>query len=378
MINFNNLKMKDITGPIAYIHTSRLKNNISEIKNHVGDKKVMVVVKANGYGHGAINIASNLSKKPYVIFCVFSISEAIQLRENGIKNDILIFSKLQIDCIQKAIDNNLWINASEMNDLVLLADFYKKNKICPKIHLEFDTGMTRSGFNMHEDKIIFDYIMKNPFLPIEGIYSHFSTADEGDLSYAYHQLQEFNRIIKKAKKSLLNFKYIHCSNSGSILNLPNSYFNTIRIGMLTYGVAPSNEVAMHINVKPVMSFCGPIVSVRKVEANTSVSYGGIYKTKKSTHIAVVQTGFADGIPRGWYKEGYISYKGKHYKIAGRICMDQFMVDFGKTVPTVGDEVLIFGKKGVDQIPIERIADKIDTTSYSLLTAISGRTEYVVV
>ena len=126
-----------------------------------------------------------------------------------------------------------------------------------------------------------------------------------------------------------------------------------------------------------MSFCGPIVSVREVNPNTLISYGGAYKTKQTSNIAVVQTGFADGLSREWYKDGYVSYKGKHYKIAGRICMDQFMVDFIKTVPTIGDEVLMFGSKGSDNIPIEIIANKINTTTYCLLTAISGRTQYIV-
>ena len=369
--------MSKIYGPKAYIDSSELKSNIQKIKNHVGEKKLMVVVKANGYGHGAINIASSLSKTTDIIFCVFSITEALELREEGINNNILIFSKLQPDWIDMAVKNDLWINASEINDLELLVKFYNKNQLCPKIHLEFDTGMTRSGFNQFEDGKVFKYLLEHPFLPIEGLYSHFATADEGDLTYANHQLQEFDRILNNAKRHSINLKYIHCSNSGSILNIPNSFFNTIRVGMLAYGIAPSKEVVMHLNVKPVMSFCGPIVSLRKVNANTPISYGGLYKTKHTSTIAVVQTGFADGLAREWYKDGYISYKGKHYKIAGRICMDQFMVDFGETIPNIGDEVLMFGNIGLDNIPIEVIADKIDTTTYTLLTAISGRTEYIV-
>ena len=148
----------------------------------------------------------------------------------------------------------------------------------------------------------------------------------------------------QAKRNGIIFKYIHCSNSGALLNLPDSYFNTLRVGMLAYGVSPSDEVKMKIDVEPVMSFCGPVVNLRRVESGTSVSYGGVYKTKKETNIGVVQIGFADGVPRQWYEEGFVSYKGNHYDIAGRICMDQFMVDFRDVEPNMGDEVLIFGKK----------------------------------
>ena len=147
--------------------------------------------------------------------------------------------------------------------------------------------------------------------------------------------------------------------------------------MLAYGVAPSDEVSMEINVEPVMSYCGPVVNLRRVPKNTPVSYGGIYVTEKETNIGVIQMGFADGLPRPWFENGYVSYNGEKYKISGRICMDQFMVDFGDTEPKIGDEVLIFGKRKNDFIPIEKIARKIDTTTYVLLTAIHGRTEYVV-
>jgi alanine racemase len=152
----------------------------------------------------------------------------------------------------------------------------------------------------------------------------------------------------------------------------------IRVGMLLYGVLPSDEVPMDISVEPVMSFCGPIVNVRKVPAGTQVSYGGVFTTEKETNIAVVQAGFADGFPRPWYEKGFVGYKGQTYKIAGRVCMDQFMVDFGDVEPDEGEEVLFFGKKDGNEIAVETIAREINTTTYVLLTAIHGRTERIVI
>jgi len=362
-------------GPKAFIHLDRLKNNLSNIRFHVGDRKLMCVVKANGYGHGAIEVAKAIAEEPNIMFAVFAIEEALELRENGINNDIMIFCRMQSDFIPVSVEYDLTLNVSSLDDLVALKSYSDSNVACPKFHLKFDTGMTRLGFDISQQDDIFSFLIENHLKP-EGIYSHFSTADEGDLSYAKSQLKQFNEVVDAAKQVGLDFTYIHCSNSGAILNLPSSYFNLIRVGMLMYGVPPSDEVPMDVNVEPVMSFCGPIVNVRRVTKGTQVSYGGIYETDKDTTIAVVQTGFADGFPRPWFESGYVSYQGKHYKIAGRVCMDQLMVDFGEGKPIEGEDVLFFGKKDGNAIPVETIADNINSTTYVLLTAIQGRTKRI--
>tara|TARA_B100001248_G_scaffold225475_2_gene183054 strand:+ start:3188 stop:4297 length:1110 start_codon:yes stop_codon:yes gene_type:complete len=365
-----------VIGPKAYIDSLELKNNIINIKKSLGERHLMLVVKANGYGHCALKVTNILKSDETLIFCTFSLGEALEIRKSGIQNKILIFSKLQEEWLNLAHKHNIWINASNFSDLIILTKFFKKNKSCPKIHLKFDTGMTRLGFDWNDFQNVFSYIVKNPCLPIDGIYSHFSTADEGDLSFASTQVKRFKTIVKSGKEKGIKFNYIHCSNSGAVLNNYGKEFNTVRVGMLAYGIAPSNEVTMGINVEPVMSFCGPIINLRRVPKNTPISYGGKYLTKKVTNIGVVQMGFADGVPRNWYKNGYVSYNGDHYKIAGRICMDQFMVDFGDAEPELGDEVLVFGKRKNDFISVETIAKKTNTTTYVLLTAINGRTEYI--
>ena len=183
-------------------------------------------------------------------------------------------------------------------------------------------------------------------------------------------------VVRKVESFGLKFKFIHCSNSGAVLNLENSYFNMVRVGMLLYGALPSNEVIDNIGIKPVMSFCGSIVNVRKVKKNTPVSYGGVYKTASDTNIAVIQTGFADGFPRPWFEYGYVIYNGQKFKIAGRVCMDQLMIDFGNVVPELGDDVLFFGDNQIGQLPVEIIADQINSTPYVLFTAIGGRTKII--
>ncbi len=364
-------------GPKAYIHIDHLNYNLQHIRNYIGNKSIMCVVKANGYGHGAIEISKNLDSNSDIILAVFSFEEALELRNAGIENEIFTFSKLREEYLQLADELRITLNACTFSNIKILTKYKQQNDSIPKFHLKFDTGMTRLGFDNDEADQVFKYIKDHNLFP-EGIYSHFATADEGDLTYADYQLMKFKSLLNKSTDYGIEYKYVHCSNSGAVLNLPDAYFNLIRIGMLLYGVAPSDEVSMKIKVKPVMSFCGPIVNIRKVKTGTQISYGGEYKTDKNTNIGVVQTGFADGLPRDWYKDGYVSYKGNYYRIVGRICMDQLMIDFGEEQPKDGDEVLFFGKKDRDEIKIEDIAKKIGTTTYVLLTAIQGRTKRIII
>ena len=370
------MKSKKIIGPKAHINLGRCRSNLAAIKKSVGDKRLLCVVKANGYGHGAVQIAKSISKIKNVQFAVFSIDEALELRNAKIKNEILVFSKLQKNNIELAYEGNITLNISSFDDIKHIQSFYLKNKVSPKFHLKFDTGMTRLGFDLNDAKAIYKRLSKSLHPYIEGVYTHFATADEGDLSYAEKQLNDFKTVIEKVENFGIKFKFIHCSNSGAVLNLEESYFNMIRVGMLLYGALPSNEVSDNIGIKPVMSFCGSIVNVRKVKKNTPVSYGGVYKTTSDTNIAVIQTGFADGFPRPWFEGGYVIYAGKKFMIAGRVCMDQLMIDFGNVVPEIGDDVLFFGDNQIGHLPVEIIADKINSTPYVLFTAIGGRTKLI--
>ena len=370
------MKNDKIIGPKSYINLDTCRSNLLAIQKSVGNRKLLCVVKANGYGHGSIRIAKSIENIKNVQFAVFSFDEALELRNAKIKNEILVFSKLQKSNIELAFKKDIILNISSFDDIEHIELFYLKNKVSPKCHLKFDTGMTRLGFDLDDAEAIYENLSKSLHPYIEGVYTHFATADEGDLSYAEKQLNDFRMVIEKIKNLGLIFKFIHCTNSGAVLNLKSSYFNMVRVGMLLYGAMPSNEVSDNIGVKPVMSFCGSIVNVRKVKKDTPVSYGGVYKTASDTNIAVIQTGFADGFPRPWYETGYVIYNGKKFKIAGRVCMDQLMIDFGNVVPDLGEDVLFFGENQIGHLPVEIIADKINSTPYVLFTAIGGRTKLI--
>lgn len=365
-----------MVGPKAYIHLDRLRHNYSVVKDQIDGSPIMAVVKANGYGHGAVECSRVLVNEGCEFLAVFTFDEAIKLRDAGIECEIMIFSRMQRDFLADAAANNITLNLSGVNDVALLEDFEKESDTCPKFHLKVETGMNRLGIPFDKASAVMRSLTTNTKLNCEGIYSHYATADEGDLSYAEWQLEQFKLILSLASELGLNFKYRHFSNSGTVINMPHTSYDIVRVGMLLYGAFPSDEVPTELDIKPVMEYRGPIVSLRRVTAGTKVSYGGVWESEKDTTIAVVQTGFADGYPRNWYAGGHVVFNGKSYPIAGRICMDQFMIDLGDDKAELGDEVLLFGENGNDSLHMEEIAQKINSTPYVLSTGIHGRTERI--
>jgi len=365
-------------GPKAIIHLDRLIHNYHEIKKHVGDVPLMTVVKANGYGHGAVPVAQALQKEGVTFFAVFTFEEAKELRENGIIGDILIFSRMNREFVEEAADLNVTLILSQKEDIEILQDLFQRTHKRPKVHLKIDTGMNRLGIPYEDAQNIINDLMYSPEIDCEGIYSHFATADEGDPSYAKWQFDRFNKVLTIMEKMEFPVKYRHFSNSGAILNLPESKLDIMRVGMLLYGAYPSDEVPRSLDLKPVMEFVAPIVTVRRVAKGTFISYGGKYKTDKETNIGVIQCGFADGFPRPLYVDGYVLYKGEKFKIAGRVCMDQLTVDFGDVTPQINETILLMGEGEHGTIKAEDIGQKIESTPYVLFTAIGGRTERIFV
>ena len=356
-------------GPKVYIDLLQLKKNYHIVKSEVGEIPIMATVKANAYGHGAVEVSKALEQEGVRYLAVFTIDEGIELRDAGIKTDIFIYAKFDPTRVQEASKHNLTLNISSFDDLKALKA-HNGNSV--KVHLKIDTGMTRLGVPYEQAEDFLKEANQIESIELEGLYSHFATADEGDLSYANCQLSKFNDIIEISKKLDISFAFIHCSNSGAILNVQDSRFNMVRAGMLLYGAFPSDEVPQELPIKPVMTFTAPVVEIRDVKAGTQISYGGVYTTKSDTRIAVIQAGFADGIPRPWYIDGFVKFQNQDFKITGRICMDQLMIDIGTADIKYGDEILIFGSNEHGSIDINHIAKKIDSTSYVLVTALGIR------
>lgn len=356
-------------GPKVHIDLNRLENNYKLLLNDLQNIPIMATVKANAYGHGAVEVSKTLERLGVRYLAVFTIEEGIELRKAGIKTDIFIYSKLNHTALSEAKKYKLTLNISSFEDLNYLRDFQDKSL---KVHLKIDTGMTRLGVSHKKAEEFLKEAAKLDCIVIEGLYSHFATGDEGDLSYAKKQLNRFNSVVELSRKLNIHPSFVHCSNSGAILNLPNSKFNLCRVGMLLYGAFPSDEVPQDLKIKPVMTFTAPVVEIRDVKAGTSISYGGVFTTEHDTRIAVIQAGFADGVPRPWYREGYVKFKNEKFKITGRVCMDQLMVDVGSSNVSIGDEVLIFGSNSNGTIGTNIIAKEIDSTSYVIVAGMGIR------
>lgn len=344
------------------INLDNLNYNFNEIKKTVGeDIELIPVIKADAYGHGAVECAKALISFGAKRFAVAIVDEGIQLRKAGVTCPILVLGYISEQSIDKLFK---W----ELTPTVYSKIFAKKlsedanRKI--KIHIKLDTGMGRLGFRGISDSIkVIEEIYHLNNVEIEGIYSHFAIADEIDKSFSYKQIEIFNEVIQELKERNINIRLKHLSNSAAIIDLPESYCNCVRPGIMLYGLYPSNEVnKLNINLKPVKTFKTTVANLKVINKGDSVSYGRKYIAQDRCVIATLPVGYADGYSRLLSNKCEVLIKDKRAKIVGRICMDQCMADVTHINNVkVGDEVIIYGKG----LAIEEIADKIDTINYEI-------------
>jgi alanine racemase len=351
----------------ALIWHKNLKHNISLIRSAVGQRKIMAVVKANAYGHGDIEISQSAIAAGCEYLGVAFVEEGIKLREEGIDQPILVFGAHFPDDLQKAINHNIDItvtNQLHIDFLDQLPDNYKA-----AVHIKFDTGMNRVGFSYKDAPKIIDQISDLSRVVIKGIYSHFSTSDESDLSFAKTQIERFEQIRDYAKQDQQSEIIFHMANSGAIMQHPDSYFDLVRPGIMLYGQPPSPEFNLEWDLKEVMTLHSRLGLVKFIEKNEPVSYGRRYYTNKPTHIGVIPVGYADGISRKHTNNGEVIIKNKRYPMVGTVCMDMIMVDLGNdNICKTGDDVIIYG----DAIPISSVAERIGTIPYEITCNVSPR------
>lgn len=357
---------------VAEINLENLIYNLNNIRKKVSPAKVMAVVKADAYGHGAIPITKRLVKEGVNYFAVARLEEGIELRTNGITENILIFGRLFPDEIPAAIDNNLTLTIANIKDIDMINKIAKqKNKIA-KAHINIDTGMGRIGLLYNEALPFVLLAIRKKNLNIEGIYSHFATSDKKDKTYAYNQLSRFQSLLKQLNDEGVKIPLIHMANSGATLDIPESYFDIVRVGISLYGHYPSTETSESIPLKQVMTLKTNIILVRRLPKGTNISYGCQYQTQKDTNIATLPIGYADGIFRYFTNVGKVLINGNLYPMVGTITMDQIMVDVGNDPVKEGDEVIIWGNSPEGEIQATKIAEQIGTISYELCCSISKR------
>lgn len=349
---------------IMEVSVDNFKHNINSIQKKIGnDCKIMPVIKANAYGT-ELNTRIDLLEQ-FDIVGVAIVDEGINLRKLGFKKEILIINPCFVDELDDAIENNLTISISDYDFIKKLGEKNKK----VKVHLEIETGMSRTGMKLENVAEIVELVKKYENIEIEGIYTHMSSAGI-DKEYTKMQIESFNKAVEMVKKQNINLKYIHMSASDGTIFFPEAHYNLVRPGIILYGYESTEGVSNEIDIKPVCKLKSKITFLKTVEAGTSIGYSRTYITDKKTKVATIPIGYADGLKRCLSNKGKVYINGILVPIIGNVCMDGFMADV-TNVPDVkvGDNVWIWDNVNTT---VYDIAEKCGTCDYEILTSISGR------
>ena len=367
--------MREYDRTYAEVNLDALRHNILEARKNIKDNtKIMAIVKANAYGHGAVSVAKALEELVDA-YGVAMIEEAIELRVNGLDKMILILGYTGEDWFPEVVKLDISQTVYTYEMAVKLNDVAKELNKKAKIHIKIDTGMGRIGFLPKEETVeIIKNISKLSNLTIEGIFTHFPKADEKDITAAKESFMRFQKIIKWLEKENIDIPIKHVSNSASIISIPEANLNMVRSGISTYGLYPSKEVARNIvQLRPAMQWKTKISYIKEVEPGTTIGYGSTFVADKKMKIATIPVGYADGMKRDLSNKGRVLIRGKLANIVGRICMDQFMVDVTEIENvTQGDAVTIFGRDGEGAITVEEVADMAHSFNYEFVCSISSR------
>ncbi len=357
----------------AEIDLKNLRDNFDSVRKRVGpDIKVMAVVKANGYGHGMIEVARALTDFGADYLGVGSLEEGIELRTNGVWIPILVLTGVLGSQLREFVENDLDIAVSSLELARRISSESGAGKRA-KVHLKIDTGMGRIGVHSEHAPRFVEEVCAMKQLDVVGIYSHLATAADKDKTFALQQLERFAGVLREIESRGIRIGLRHIANSGAILDLPQSYHTMVRPGIMLYGAYPTKETSQSIPLAPVLSLKSNVVFIKEVAAGTSISYGRTFYTRQKTKIATIPVGYGDGYSRRLSNQGQVLIGGKRYPVTGVVCMDQFMVDVGREADIhVGDEVTLIGRDGNEAITAWDLADRIGTIPYEVLTGIAAR------
>ncbi|MBS6118781.1 MAG: alanine racemase [Clostridiales bacterium] len=361
----------------AEVSLDAIAHNFEEMRKRIRkDTKIIAVVKADGYGHGADAVARLIHDYDYIWgFAAATAEEAIALRKSGVTKPILILGLVFEEHFQELAALDIRITVSDAETAQKFAEAAAHTGKKALVHIALDTGMTRIGFSdTPESAEEVRKIKEIPGLKIEGIFTHFARADEYDKSPALVQLSRYQHFVQLLKDQGVEIPLCHCSNSAGIMRIAEANMDAVRAGITIYGVYPSDEVEKEaLDLIPAMELKSHVSYVKKVKPGTAVSYGGTFVTEKDTIIATIPVGYADGYPRTLSNKGWVLIRGKKAPILGRVCMDQFMVDVTHIPEAAkGDEVTLLGRDGEEWIDADTIGNLSGRFSYEFLCEISKR------
>lgn len=369
--------MKSYHRAYVEVNLDHIKYNLESIqKNLPKETKIMAVVKADGYGHGSVQVAKEVEELSFLFgFGVATATEAFILRKSGINKPILILGSIFEDEYKQIIEENISVNVYREDLAFELFDVARELHKTVSVHIKIDTGMSRLGFSFEEESLLaIENISKQEECVLEGIFTHFANADDKDKISTNSKYQLFMDGVNLLGQRGVEFKIKHCGNSAISLDLPDFSMNMVRVGISLYGLYPSEDInKARVHLKPAMSFHSVLTSVKKVKAGVAVSYGETYVTPSEKIIATIPVGYADGYPRSLSNQGYVLIHGKKAPIIGRICMDQFMVDVTEIKEaSYMSQVTLIGSNGEENIQVEELGDLSGKFNYEFICGIGKR------
>lgn len=354
----------------AQVNLDNLSHNFFQIKKLLAPStKIMVTVKADAYGHGLIPVSKRLLSSGVDFLGAASIDEGIKLREAGIKLPVLIMGIVLKKDLAPVFKYGLTATVCDEELATALNNKARALDKHANVHIKVDTGMGRIGVLPQDAEGLVKNISKLKYLRIEGLFTHFACADRSK-EFTCHQLDLFNLLIRKLKKSGIDIPLTHAANSMGIIDYKMSHLNMVRPGLIIYGLYPKEN--LKINLKPVLSLKTKVVFVKKLPKGSGISYGHEYITKKDTTVVTLPIGYGDGYPRNLSNRAPVLIRGRRFKISGRICMDQVMVDIGSFPVKVGDEVVLIGAQGENKITAEELANLSATIPYEIVCGLGSR------
>ncbi|MCI5727587.1 MAG: alanine racemase [Clostridium sp.] len=368
--------MEKIMRPVwAEINLDNIEYNIKNIVNQSEGREVIAVVKADAYGHGAIDIVDTLLENGVSRLAVAVITEGIELRKNNVNAPIMILGYTPITFAKELINYNIEQTVSTLEYAKELSKIAEEMHTKAKIHIALDTGMGRIGFIPNEksaDEV--KEISKLKGIEIVGLFTHFSTADEKDKTYTNMQFEKLTSFIKMLDDRNVDIEVKHCSNSGAIIDMHETFLDAVRAGIILYGYYPSDDVdKSKLSIKPALTLKTTVSHIKEMDENMYISYGRTYKTNKKSLIATLPIGYADGYSRGLSGKAKVIVNGKFANIVGRICMDQCMIDVTDIGDVkIGDEVILLGSEGELKYDADDFAKDLNTINYEIICMLKQR------
>lgn len=351
--------------PLAQISLDALRHNLGRVRSHIAPTtQVLAAVKANGYGHGAVAVAKQLQAEGVSWLGVATAAEALELRSGGVDANILVFSPVY-ERLDELVAHDVALTLSDISNLEVLEPYEGA-----RVHLKVDTGMGRLGLPWQDAVDLARAVDASKSVTLEGVWTHFACSDDEDRGSTRCQLEAFHLFLAKLEQDRIHPGIVHAANSAAVFAYSEAQFDMVRPGIALYGYHSSTFIAgLEPGLKPVMTLTAPVTFVKRVRAGTPVSYSAMWAAPEDTSVATVRIGYADGYPRLLTNKAEVVVQGQLRPVAGRVCMDQLMVDVGDLDVKVGERLTLFGP---GPLTAEVLAARIGTISYELLVSVGTR------